>query len=383
MLCFASASIATRETWRHLVYHKTEYLVRLSLSKTPRNHFYSSIPHRRSSSAGIENSNIVRRESSSRIGHVQVPFDGAVPNAKRHQSNSPDLKWKHASSPSHSKPDIELCDDSLPRFGGKSGTSQSYRLSSENSIHSPSQDAVLGPRRKISSAATGSSSEGHSSTTDFNRTGRLRNPRFNLHSHGEAPRDSSRISQIQTFNSRSRSESSVTSENGMSLANVPRESWQVQKKALLEKFGSSGWSPRKRLSPDALEGIRMLHSQSPDKYTTPVLADHFQVSPEAIRRILKSKWRPNEEEEAKRRERWDKRGESIWSQMVEIGIKPPKKWREMGVGKPRTRSARTSVGHKPSVKETLLAAMKPRDSAGANKGSRVISSPVPLSERIL
>ncbi|MCJ1461190.1 Required for respiratory growth protein 9 mitochondrial [Mycoblastus sanguinarius] len=112
----------------------------------------------------------------------------------------------------------------------------------------------------------------------------------------------------------------------------PREPWQIQKRALSEKFGSSSWSPRKRLSPDTLEGIRVLHAQYPAKYTTPVLADQFKVSAEAIRRILKSKWRPNEEEEESRAQRWNKRGANIWSQMVEVGIKPPKKWRDMGAG---------------------------------------------------
>ena len=112
-----------------------------------------------------------------------------------------------------------------------------------------------------------------------------------------------------------------------------REDWQIQKEALKQKFGSDGWNPRKRLSPDALEGIRSLHAQYPDTYTTPVLAEYFKVSSEAIRRILRSKWKPNEDEEEDRRRRWDKRGESIWSSMVELGIKPPKKWREMGVGK--------------------------------------------------
>ena len=129
--------------------------------------------------------------------------------------------------------------------------------------------------------------------------------------------------------------SRLRKKDGKTLSQQPhqREPWQVQKSALTDKFGSQGWKPRKRLSPDALEGIRALHTQYPEKYTTPVLADQFKVSPEAIRRILKSKWRPNEEEEADRRRRWDTRGEGIWSQMVEIGIKPPKKWREMGVGK--------------------------------------------------
>ena len=148
----------------------------------------------------------------------------------------------------------------------------------------------------------------------------------------------------------------ISSERGSQKATedqkpfAPRELWQVQKKALGEKFGESGWQPRKRLSPDALDGIRALHAQYPEDYSTSKLADHFKVSPEAIRRILKSKWRPSEVEDASRRDRWQKRGEAIWSQMVELGVKPPKKWREMGIGnssalpterlKPRTGASR-------------------------------------------
>ncbi|KAI4192361.1 MAG: hypothetical protein LQ346_004348 [Caloplaca aetnensis] len=112
-----------------------------------------------------------------------------------------------------------------------------------------------------------------------------------------------------------------------------RETWQTQKNALKTKFRTEGWAPRKRLSPDALEGIRALHAQFPDKFTTPVLADQFEVSAEAIRRILKSKWRPTDEETLSRRTRWDKRGERIWSKMVALGVKPPKRWRQMGVGR--------------------------------------------------
>lgn len=109
--------------------------------------------------------------------------------------------------------------------------------------------------------------------------------------------------------------------------------WETQKKALKEKFGEQGWMPRKRLSPDALDGIRTLHAQYPETYSTPVLAQHFKVSPEAIRRILKSKWKPNEEEEEKRKRRWEKRGENIWTEMSKQGIKPPKPWREKGIGR--------------------------------------------------
>lgn len=113
----------------------------------------------------------------------------------------------------------------------------------------------------------------------------------------------------------------------------PKEQWQIQKVALEKKFSDEGWNPRKRLSPDAIEGIRAMHAQYPDQFTTPVLAKQFEVSPEVIRRILKSKWRPTPEEAEERRQRWDRRGERIWSNQAEMGQRPPKKWREMGVGR--------------------------------------------------
>lgn len=167
-----------------------------------------------------------------------------------------------------------------------------------------------------------------------------------------------------------------------------REPWQTQKSALSEKFGSTGWSPRKRLSPDTLDGIRALHAQYPDKFTTPILADQFKVSPEAIRRILKSKWRPKDVEEERRRQRWEKRGENIWSQMVEMGIKPPRKWRDMGVGKSRERM--------PARSEQLESQFKGRSKVTSSLQGQsttdfhIISakrhetdSPVPLADRIL
>ena len=105
-----------------------------------------------------------------------------------------------------------------------------------------------------------------------------------------------------------------------------REPWQLQKQALKEKF-PDGWKPRKKLSPDALDGIRALHQQFPDVYTTEVLARRFEVSAEAVRRILKSKWQPSPEEEEDRQERWFSRGKQIWSRWAELGKKPPSRWR--------------------------------------------------------
>lgn len=129
--------------------------------------------------------------------------------------------------------------------------------------------------------------------------------------------------------SRTREPDSIDDEE----AHHEREQWQIQKAALKSKFKGEAWNPKKRLSPDTIEGIRTMHQNDPYRYTTPVLAEHFKVSPEAIRRILKSKWQPSAEEAEKRRERWERRGERVWSSMAEIGVKPPKPWRVRGVGK--------------------------------------------------
>ncbi len=104
----------------------------------------------------------------------------------------------------------------------------------------------------------------------------------------------------------------------------------MQKRAQQDKF-PEGWSPRKRLSPDALDGIRALHRQFPAAYTTADLAGRFGVSPEAIRRILRGRWRPSPAEEEDRQLRWFNRGRAVWSRWAELGRKPPTRWRREGI----------------------------------------------------
>lgn len=100
--------------------------------------------------------------------------------------------------------------------------------------------------------------------------------------------------------------------------------WATQKHALSDKFGSEGWNPRRKLSPDAMLGIRNMHQTDPLTYTTPVLAKQFKVSAEAIRRILKSKWLVNSgaDKMQERRERWAKRHDQIWDQQSALGLRP-------------------------------------------------------------
>lgn len=107
---------------------------------------------------------------------------------------------------------------------------------------------------------------------------------------------------------------------------APEYNWKTQKAALQTKF-PDGWKPRRRLSPDAIDGIRTLHAQSPSIYTTKVLSESFDVSPEDIRRILRSKWTPNAKEKEERSERWIRRGQVVWQAKKAQGFKVPVKWR--------------------------------------------------------
>ncbi|CAD6505028.1 BgTH12-00527 [Blumeria graminis f. sp. triticale] len=112
---------------------------------------------------------------------------------------------------------------------------------------------------------------------------------------------------------------------------LPREPWMKEKERIKQKY-PDGYQPLKRLSPDAIEGIRALHAQMPERFTTAVLANEFKVSPEAIRRILKSKWRPNIDEAMDREARWFRRGKQVWSRWAELGATPPSKYRRQGIG---------------------------------------------------
>jgi neugrin len=64
-----------------------------------------------------------------------------------------------------------------------------------------------------------------------------------------------------------------------------------------------GWAPPHKLSRAAMDGLRALHAHNPDTFTTPVLADKFRISPEAVRRILRGKWQPTQEQQVRLLER--------------------------------------------------------------------------------
>ena len=63
----------------------------------------------------------------------------------------------------------------------------------------------------------------------------------------------------------------------------------------MRKAFPEGWAPPRKLSREAMDAVRQLHRLDPKKFNTPMIADKFKISPEAVRRILKSKWEPSVE----------------------------------------------------------------------------------------
>ncbi|KAF8889690.1 Neugrin-domain-containing protein, partial [Infundibulicybe gibba] len=80
----------------------------------------------------------------------------------------------------------------------------------------------------------------------------------------------------------------------------PTPSQHAAHRAALRKTFPAGWAPPRKLSRDAMDGLRALHRFDPEKFSTPILADKFRISPEAVRRILKSRWTPPVKEKVQR-----------------------------------------------------------------------------------
>lgn len=85
------------------------------------------------------------------------------------------------------------------------------------------------------------------------------------------------------------------------LKKTPTE-WRLHRAAVKKAF-PEGWAPPKKLSRDAMDGLRALHEADPETFTTPLLAEKFKISPEAVRRILKSRFTPSEQRLAKVRQK--------------------------------------------------------------------------------
>ncbi|CAI2192477.1 20743_t:CDS:2, partial [Funneliformis geosporum] len=88
-------------------------------------------------------------------------------------------------------------------------------------------------------------------------------------------------------------------------ANLP--GWLRHKFAMKERTGFKKWEPHKKVNRETMDKIRWLNTQMPEEYTAEKLSQQFKISPESIRRILKSNFVPNsgmlERQEQKYREK--------------------------------------------------------------------------------
>lgn len=82
--------------------------------------------------------------------------------------------------------------------------------------------------------------------------------------------------------------------------------WTKRDESIRKRYGE--WNPTHRLSRQQIQDIRNIKDKMPHMKTIE-LSNHFKISPEAIRRILKSNWIPSETEEERIRLRGEKRKE--------------------------------------------------------------------------
>ncbi|KAF3177211.1 Required for respiratory growth protein 9 mitochondrial [Orbilia oligospora] len=107
--------------------------------------------------------------------------------------------------------------------------------------------------------------------------------------------------------------------------------WKIHMDSVKSKLKGEKWNPFGRLSPAAVATLKQLKQENPGM-TVEEYAPIFKISPDALRRILKSKWMPTPEQEADRNERWKRRGKAVWQEWEEKGLVQKKKEKKQEVG---------------------------------------------------
>ena len=91
--------------------------------------------------------------------------------------------------------------------------------------------------------------------------------------------------------------------------------WEKRELSLRKRYGD--WNPTRKLSRLQMNDIRDLAARAPELKTVQI-ADFFKINPESIRRILKSNWKPSEQELARQEARAEKRKqESLQRKLAE------------------------------------------------------------------
>ncbi|KAF9998741.1 Required for respiratory growth protein 9 mitochondrial [Entomortierella chlamydospora] len=116
--------------------------------------------------------------------------------------------------------------------------------------------------------------------------------------------------------------------------------WMKHKLTIKKKLLGKAWNPQRKLTKQSMEEVRFLHKQFPDEWTTPKLAEHFNVASESIVRILKTNFqlspeRIAEQDKAKRL----RRKENISADVERIKARRHSAWLERKAEREKSRKS--------------------------------------------
>ncbi|OMJ28813.1 Required for respiratory growth protein 9, mitochondrial [Smittium culicis] len=131
-------------------------------------------------------------------------------------------------------------------------------------------------------------------------------PSSDYHSSNRYTPRSLSANKVPDYNSSHFDPDTNTNENHPNIISASQKNgWIKRKNELNQKLGKQSWNPQKKLARASLEKIRLLNKEYPNIYTINKLSQDFKVSFEAIRRILKSKFVPDQkralEQESRRK----------------------------------------------------------------------------------
>ncbi|KAG7448777.1 uncharacterized protein BT62DRAFT_965360 [Guyanagaster necrorhizus] len=106
------------------------------------------------------------------------------------------------------------------------------------------------------------------------------------------------------------------------------EEYIRHRKAMRKRF-PDGWNPPRKISREAMDGLRELHQFDRAKFNTEVLADKFKISPDAVRRILKGRWEPSRERRIEMRAK-ERKGTAEFVRLSQLRerLEAEKLWKE-------------------------------------------------------
>jgi len=134
--------------------------------------------------------------------------------------------------------------------------------------------------------------------------------------------------------------------------------WLKHKMTVKSKLKGEAWAPYKKVSPDARQAIKLLARTHPE-FNTKRISEIFRMDPEAIRRIIHSKYAPTPEEQEEAARRWVNRGDQVWQRWMDQGAVMTKTYKY----KAKLRREAQAEGETQGEEEETMMLQRPRPEA--------------------